>query len=359
MTGSSTDAVDAALVDFSGAIPQVLHTHSHPFTESLRADIISAQHGTALPTTAISRLHASIGSVLADAAFRLIDKSQLPTEKIRAIGSHGQTVCHLPNEKPPSTMQLGDPAQIVEQTDITTVADFRSRDMAAGGQGAPFACALHNAYLRSSDEDRCVLNLGGIANLTVLPRDNRRPVIGFDSGPANALLDAFIEKHSGQRFDANGAIAAKGEVHQELLTHYLSDDYFRLPPPKSTGRDYFSDQWMHNQAIDSLSLEDALATLTELTAVSVANAVHEHAKNASTLFVCGGGVANDFLMGRICANLPEVSVQSTSAVGIDPQWMEAVLIAWLAARVVNGLAGNLPSVTGAEGERLCGAIYPA
>ena len=359
MTGSSTDAADAALVDFSGDMPNVLCAHSQPFPDSIRTSVIDAQHGTAIPPTEISRLHAAIGRELAAAAEGLIRQAKVPLQRIRAIGSHGQTICHLPNESPGSTMQLGDPAQIVERTGITTVADFRSRDMAAGGQGAPFACALHAAYLRSGKEDRCVLNLGGIANLTVLPRDESAAVIGFDSGPANALMDVWIEKHSDYRFDKGGKTAATGSTDYTLLERYLNDPYFQIPPPKSTGRDYFSAQWLANEQLDKLSLPDALATLTELTAASVADAIREHAPHTATLLVCGGGVLNDYLMGRLDARLPNTAVCSTAREGIDPQWMETILIAWLAARTVNGLTGNLPSVTGASGERICGAIYPA
>ena len=235
MTGSSADAIDAALVRFDHGKPTLVHTNTTPYPATLRQQIIDITHGKLIAVADICRLDSKIGEQLAHSAEDLINNAGIDREQIRAIGSHGQTVCHLPNETPRGTLQLGDASQITELTGITTVADFRHRDMAAGGQGAPFAPAFHNACLRSTLENRCVLNLGGIANITVLPADINQPVIGFDTGPANALVDLWAEKHFGKRFDENGDIAAQGVVNGALLQQLQSDPFFTHPPPKSTG----------------------------------------------------------------------------------------------------------------------------
>ena len=359
MTGSSVDAIDAALVTFAGHQPALIFSKSTPYPETLRRDIISITHGKSTTVTDMCQLNAQVGYQLAAAAESLIQASGVSRDRILAIGSHGQTVCHLPNESPPATWQLGDPAQIVETTGIATVADFRSRDMAAGGQGAPFASAFHAEYLRSETEDRCVLNLGGIANITVLPADKSAPVVGFDTGPANALLDLWTEKHSGNRFDKDGEWASTGSVDEPLLKRWLSDPYFSLSAPKSTGRDYFDEAWLTKQLPEKVAAEDVQATLVELTVRTLAAAIKQDAPQTQKVFACGGGVKNTFLLERLRTYLAPVEVLSTKAVGIDPQWMESMLIAWLAAQAVNGLPGNLPSVTGASGPRVCGAIYPA
>jgi anhydro-N-acetylmuramic acid kinase len=359
MTGSSVDAIDAALVKFDANQSRLIHSCSTPYPSALRTEVIDLVHGRAASVAVVCALDAQIGKQLALAAMALIDSAGIARDKIRAIGSHGQTVCHQPEHRPAGTMQLGDAAQIVELTGITTVADFRHRDMAAGGQGAPFACAFHAAYLRSSQQDRCVLNLGGIANITVLPADQSAPVIGFDSGPASALLDLWIERHLGEPFDHAGRWAAGGNIERELLNHWLEDSYFAKPPPKSTGRDYFNEHWLSHSPTENCSAQDVQTTLTELTAISATAAVRATTPQTKTLLVCGGGVYNEYLMDRLRAHLPATDVRSTESEGLDPQWMESMMIAWLAARAIHGLPGNIPSVTGAKAARICGAIYPA
>lgn len=359
MTGSSADAIDAALVKFNAGQPQLIRASTTPYPEALRTEIIRLTHGEATTATAICALDARIGQQLAHVADGLINAAGIDRSKLIAIGSHGQTVCHLPDDDPRSTLQLGDAAQIAELTGITTVADFRRRDMAAGGQGAPFAPAFHAACLHSADEARCVLNLGGIANITVLPNDPHTPVIGFDTGPANALLDLWVEKHTGARFDKAGQWAASGNIDESLLNTWLADTYFSKPPPKSTGRDYFNADWLQKTTQQHHAAQDIQATLVELTAASVAEAIRTVAANTKTVLVCGGGLKNDYLMGRLRARLQPISLQSSESAGLHPQWMESILMAWLAARAINKLPGNLPSVTGAKAARICGAIYPA
>jgi len=359
MTGSSVDAIDAALVRFDANQPQLIPSCCTPYPGALRTKVIDLVHGRATTVAEVCTLDAEIGKQLALAAEALIDNAGIARDHIRAIGSHGQTVCHQPDRSPAGTMQLGDAAQIVELTGITTVADFRHRDMAAGGQGAPFAPAFHAACLRSSQHDCCVLNLGGIANITVLPADQSAPVIGFDTGPANALLDLWIEGQMGEAHDHAGQWAAGGKIERDLLNRWLADPYFARPPPKSTGRDYFNAHWLSRSPTGDYRAQDVQTTLTELTAVSTTAAVSATAPRTKTLLVCGGGVENDYLMSRLRAHLPTVDVHSTESAGLDPRWMESIMIAWLAARAIHGLPANLPSVTGAKAARICGAIYPA
>jgi len=285
-----------------------------------------------------------------------------------AIGSHGQTIRHRPagaayDGQHPFTWQIGDGNVIAERTGITTVADFRRRDVAAGGHGAPLLPALHAALLRSPDESRAVLNLGGIANLTLLPRasqDSPGDVRGFDTGPANALLDAWCERHTGARFDADGAFAARGRVDDGLLAQLLADHWFAQPPPKSTGREQFHLDWLQarlGQA--SRAPEDVQATLLELTAATIADALRATQPGTTRVLACGGGVHNPRLLERIAARLPGVVVESTAVHGVDPDFVEAMGFAWLARQTLASRPGNLPSVTGARAPRVLGAIHPA
>ena len=359
MTGSSVDAIDAVLVSFDQQKPTIHHSLSIKYPDKLRAAIVAMQHGHHCSAEEICSTDARLGQYFAEAAESLINQSGVGRQRIRAIGSHGQTICHLPEHTPKATLQIGSAAYIAELTKIDTVSDFRRRDMAAGGQGAPLAPALHQAFLQSDQENRCILNLGGIANLTVLPNDQKMSVIGFDSGPANALIDLWIEKHTKARFDKDGAIAAQGTVDRDLLSNCLEDPYFSRPPPKSTGRDYFSEDWLMRRVEQPLSLEDMLATLTELTALSIVDAIQKYAYATKTILVCGGGVKNRQLMMRLALNLPNTNIRSTASEGMPPLWVEPILIAWLAARTIDGQTGNLPSVTGARDKRICGAIYPA
>ena len=261
----------------------------------------------------------------------------------------------------PFTLQLGDGNVIAERTGIATVADFRRRDVAAGGHGAPLLPALHAALLRAPGERRAVLNLGGIANLTLLPpRDSNLPVRGFDTGPANALLDAWCERHHGTAFDAGGAFAASGRVDDALLAALLAEPWFALPPPKSSGREQFHLDWLRRATATATSARRTYRQrLLELTAASVAAALRANQPDTQRLLVCGGGVHNPLLLRRIAARLPGVQVESTAAHGVDPDFVEAMGFAWLARETLAGRPGNLPDVTGARGPRILGALYPA
>ena len=360
ISGTSADGIDAALVRFEGlGRPTIVAARTFAYQPSLLEEILSlSQVGGMVSLDRIAQLDHCIGAAFAHAACALIDEDGIEANAIAAIGSHGQTLRHDPTGARPFTWQIGDPNLIAERTGITTVADFRRRDVAAGGQGAPLMPAFHRAMLTTSDGDVAVLNLGGIANLTLLPREGA--VIGFDTGPANGLMDAWILEHRGKRFDAAGAFAASGNVQPALLEALLSDSYFTLPPPKSTGRDHFHLDWLQqgigNQRIDPA---DVQATLLELTARSVAEATVAHMPNVTRVLVCGGGVHNPVLMARLSEHLPEADVGSMAQVGIDPDFVEAAGFAWLARETLNGRAGNLPEVTGARGLRVLGAVHSA
>ncbi|MCB1802079.1 MAG: anhydro-N-acetylmuramic acid kinase [Gammaproteobacteria bacterium] len=359
MSGTSMDAVDLAVVDFNGARPSLVTTASSAWPQGLLERLRAFAGGTRLDAHAVAVLDTEVGLHIATAINTLLHDSAIASGAIHAIGSHGQTVAHAPGEIPPTTLQLGDANVIAEATGIRTINDFRRRDVAAGGQGAPLAPAFHAATLRDADEDRVVLNLGGIANITVLPADLAAPVIGFDTGPANCLMDYWASHHLDQAYDQAGAWAAGGTVDAQLLQRLLDDPYFDLSPPKSTGTQYFSPAWLQRRLTGSAARpEDVQATLLALTAESVAAAVTRFAPSAVRILVCGGGVHNTALM-RYLARTLNRPVESSAAYGIDPDWMEAMAFAWLAMRTCEGLAGNLPSVTAAAGERILGAIHPA
>ena len=359
ISGTSMDGVDAALVEFDGDTPRLLASHAHPMPGELReATLRLATESSPHPLHCFGELDQRIGRLFADAALRLMEKGQVSAAQVSAIGSHGQTLYHHPDGPSPFTLQIGDPNQIVERTGISTVADLRRRDMAAGGQGAPLAPAFHAAVLSGSDEERAVLNLGGIANLTLLPRQGE--VTGFDTGPANVLMDGWAARHLAKPMDENGEWAAGGEIDEPLLRWLLDEPYFPLPPPKSTGRELFDLAWLDGKLAGyNLPPQTIQATLAELTAVSVAEPLKRHLPSAQRLLVCGGGAHNHHLMGRLAAHLEGMTVESTEAHGVHPDWMEAIAFAWLAKRTLEGLPGNLPSVTGARRAVPLGALYPA
>ncbi|GAB3344504.1 anhydro-N-acetylmuramic acid kinase [Lysobacter tyrosinilyticus] len=372
ISGTSADGIDAALVRFSsantGGDDAALHCElvrgcTYAWPEALRARLIALGQGASIDSIdELGTLDVQIGEHFAEAALRLLGEAGVAGGDVRAIGSHGQTVRHRPagaafDGRHPFTLQLGDAHVIAERTGIATVADFRRRDVAAGGHGAPLLPALHNALLHSPDEDRAVLNLGGIANFTLLPR--RGEVRGFDTGPANALMDAWCARHTGQAFDADGAFAAQGLCDDALLHRLLAEPWFALPPPKSTGREVFHLDWVQARLQGQETAPDVQATLLELTAVSIADALRAHQPETRRVLVCGGGVHNARLLQRIAANLPGMQVESTAVYGVDPDFVEAMGFAWLARQALAGLPGNLPSVSGARGPRVLGVVYPA
>ncbi|WP_108470294.1 anhydro-N-acetylmuramic acid kinase [Rhodanobacter thiooxydans] len=359
ISGTSADSIDSVLVSFSRGAPQLLASHAHPWPTTLRERMLAlAQGETALDLDAFGRLDVEIGHGFADAAMQLLERSGTPAAAVRAIGSHGQTLRHRPIGAYPFTLQLGDPSVIAERCGIDVVADFRRADVAAGGQGAPLLPALHAMLLARAGHTRVILNLGGIANITVLGSDGR--VLGFDTGPANGLLDAWCLRQRGEPFDRDGAYAASGRPDAGLLDVLLADPYFALPPPKSTGREYFHLDWLAAHApLTGLDPADMQATLLELTARSVAAAITRHAPEADEVLACGGGVHNGALMRRLGELLAPRVLLGTSRYGIDPDFLEATAFAWLARQRLLGLPGNLPAVTGARGPRVLGAIYSA
>ena len=358
ISGTSVDGIDAALVSFEQPAPQLHAALTHPWPEELRQQILAiAQGDAAIGMDALGHLDVALGRCFADAAQRLLHESGTLARLVRAIGSHGQTLRHRPVGEFPFTLQMGDPSAIAEHCAIDVVADFRRADVAAGGQGAPLLPAVHAMLLSRPGQARVVLNLGGIANITVLGADGR--VYGFDTGPANGLLDAWCLRHRHEPFDRDGAFAAGGRVDSSLLQRLLADPYFALPPPKSTGREHFHLEWLASHLPSSLSPEDVQATLLELTVRSVAEAIVRHAPDAAEVLVCGGGVHNPRLMERLRDQLAPRRVASTATCGIDPDYLEAMAFAWLARQRVLGLPGNLPTVTGARGPRVLGAWYAA
>jgi anhydro-N-acetylmuramic acid kinase len=361
MSGTSLDGVDGVLVDLHAAHPNVI-THAHEaFAGELRAELLALNSPTdnelqraALAGNAIARRYARVVE-------SLLQRSGVSAGDIRAVGAHGQTVRHRPQafDDTGFTVQLNNPALLAELCRIDVVADFRSRDVAAGGQGAPLVPALHRAVFARSGEMVGVVNVGGFSNLTVLSDDQ---TLGFDCGPGNCLLDYWCERHTGLAFDADGQWAASGRVLDRLLEAMLATPYFALAPPKSTGRDLFNPCWL-SPLLDAhapgAATNDVQATLAELTAVCIARAVRSHASTASELLVCGGGAFNAHLLKRIKALLAPMRVDTTAARGLPPDQVEAVAFAWLARQFVLREPGNVAAVTGAAGLRVLGALYPA
>lgn len=359
MSGTSVDGIDAALVSFEAGRPYLLAARTQPWPADLQAGILAVAQGTGpIDLDAYGRLDVALGHQFADAALALLDASGTPRTSVRAIGSHGQTLRHRPGGPLPFTLQAGDPSVLAERCGIDVVADFRRADVAAGGQGAPLLPAVHAMLLAHPGHARVVLNLGGIANITALGADGT--VIGFDTGPANGLLDAWCQHCCGLPFDRDGVFAAAGKVDATLLAVLLADPYFALPPPKSTGREHFHLHWLTAQPrLAQLAPADVQATLLELTARSIADAITRHAPDAEDALACGGGVHNPRLMQRLGELLAPRALDTTTAQGVDPDYLEAMAFAWLARQRLLGLPGNLPAVTGARGPRVLGAIYPA
>lgn len=361
MSGTSMDAIDAALVDLSGRHPAVRDHLSAPLPAKLRERLITAAQGGTLTLAQLSELDIRVGELFADATLALLQRSAVAAEQVRAIGSHGQTVYHRPDGPCPTSVQIGDPNLIAERTGITTIADFRRRDMAAGGQGAPLAPALHEAVFRLSDRNRVVVNIGGIANITLLPANPLHPASGFDTGPGNGLMDAWIKKQQRKNKDDRGRWAASGEVDEDLLGKMLKDRYFHKTPPKSTGREYFNLAWLekilkhHKKRLLGKNVQ---ATLCELTAKTLSDAILQYAPDTDEVLVCGGGAHNLALMLRLQLLMGDIRVVSTAEFGIDPDYVEAIAFAWLAKQTLLGRAGNLPAVTGARHKVVLGGIYP-
>ena len=356
MSGTSLDGLDIALIEQTSAI-KLIATHYIPMPDTLRAELLGlcASGPDEIARSAIAQQNWV--TLAAQGIHALLDQQHLKPADIRAIGSHGQTIRHEPARG--FTVQIGNPALLTELTGITVVSDFRSRDVAAGGQGAPLVPAFHEALFEQRPGNRAVLNVGGFSNLSLI--EPGKAVAGFDCGPGNVLLDAWIHQQRGDNFDRDGQWAASGKVEPTLLSELLSDPFFVTKGPKSTGREVFNLAWLmqHLSCLPTFAAEDVQATLLELTALTIIESLQSAQSNTRELLVCGGGAHNAALMARLASLLPNAKVSSTTAYGVDPDWVEAMAFAWLAHCCLEGIAANRPSVTGARGLRILGAIYPA
>jgi len=361
MSGTSMDGIDAALVNFGDHRCNVSATCAFPYPDDLRNELLAASRKPAECTIdRIGQLDRWVGDCFRDAALRLIADAGVDARSITAIGSHGQTLRHQPRAARPFSIQVGDPNVIATGTGITTIADFRRRDIAAGGEGAPLAPAFHRWLFSDPDRNRAVLNIGGIANVTMLSAGSDK-VIGFDTGPGNSLLDGWLRSHRDLAFDDDGQWAKQGTIDEKLLGTLLADPYFEQPPPKSTGFEYFNGGWVRTK-IASLggagkAANDVQATLAELSARTIATSILKFAPDIDDVLICGGGVHNSDLLGRLRTYLSGVNVTSTEEYGLHPDWVEAAAFAWLAKRCLEGQPGNLPDVTGADSAQVLGAIY--
>jgi len=365
MSGTSLDGVDGVLASFSeqGELRATLAAAHLPFPAPLRDELMALQvsgpdeiHREALAAGQLAQHYAEcVASLLAQAVVEAAD--------VTAIGVHGQTIRHRPEAG--YTRQTNHPALLAELTGIDVIADFRSRDIAAGGQGAPLVPAFHHALFSSREEDRVVVNIGGIANISVLPSRLNMPVTGFDTGPGNVLLDAWVRQHNGQPYDAGGEWAKSGKVDGALLAALRSEPFFSAAPPKSTGRDLFHEAWLAQtlEAFPDIASADVQATLALLTATTIADAIRQYAPATRGVYVCGGGAYNTYLLTLIHfalkLHMPDIHVETTAALGVAPVHIEALAFAWLAERFTARQPGNLPAVTGARGLRVLGALYPA
>jgi anhydro-N-acetylmuramic acid kinase len=359
ISGTSMDGIDAVLLSFGERSVDIASAGMSSYPEALREKLIGA---TRAPDTCtadvIGSLDHWVGECFRDAALGLLRAAGVELGSVRAVGSHGQTIRHRPDDERPFTLQIGNADIIAKGTGIDCVADFRSADLALGGQGAPLVPPFHEWLFRSADVDRCVLNIGGIANITVLPAAPG-PVRGFDTGPGNTLMDAWVRRHRNMAFDDGGRWAASGTTIPSLLETMLADPYFAKSPPKSTGFEYFNEAWLSRLVHDDADYADVQATLADLTATTIADAIGQHAPETRELLICGGGVHNRDLVRRLAERLGQVTLASTADFGLDPDHVEAAAFAWLAMRALNGEPGNAPEVTGATRKTVLGAIHRA
>lgn len=361
MSGTSVNGIDAVLVDLKSQQPLLMGTYQHPIPAEIKKRIFKIfETPASLSLLELGALDNEIGKLFASSALLLLEKYRYTVSDIRAIGCHGQTIFHHPNPPSPVTIQLGNPHLIAEITGITTVADFRRRDLAAGGQGAPLAPLFHEALWRSSKENKVILNIGGIANITILPADAKKKLLGFDTGPGNALLDTWIRQHQKQSYDDEGNWALTGKVDKNLLEILLREPYFQLAPPKSTGKELFNLTWLRKKLKErktALSPNDVQATLLELTAETIRRAISFHAEADASIYVCGGGVYNKALLFALAQKLFPRAVLSTEDLHLAPLWVEATTFAWLAKMALMQEPLNVSSVTGAKHLLVLGCVF--
>jgi anhydro-N-acetylmuramic acid kinase len=362
MSGTSVDGVDAALCEFDqNGKMKIRGTTFKPYDAALRERIHNLCNNASPTDDEVSQVDKELVGCFVTAVSELLEKVGISPVEIDAIGSHGQTIRHCPDCDPPYSLQIGDAEALAQQTGIPTIGDLRTGDLLAGGQGAPLAPGFHNAMFRSSTADRVVLNIGGIANVTYLPADQTKPVTGFDTGPGNTLLDTWVRQSLNQPFDRDGQWARRGNVIPELLQLLRAEPYFQLPPPKSTGRELFSREWLQRRLRDFIDrkAEDVAATLVALTVTTIVDAIEQFAGDADEIFVCGGGAHNRLIIERLESGLAGRHVATTEELGIDPDWVEAAAFAWLARQTLLGLPGNLPEVTGASRPVVLGTLHAA
>lgn len=357
LSGTSIDAIDAAIVDFEQETPKLIATHASIIPEEVKRKIRSLCFPGDDEINRLGKLDRELGKLFANAALTVCKRASIKPTQIKAIGSHGQTIRHMPQGESGFTLQIADPNTIAAETNITTIADFRRKDIALGGQGAPLAPAFHQHVFRNEDHNVYVINIGGIANVTHLQKKtSKKEVTGFDTGPGNCLMDAWCQKHFHCGFDKNGELARQGKLDEGLLDSLLKDDYFQRALPKSTGLEHFNLTWLekHNCTLDNKSI---LRTLLELSAQTIANDILKINAQTRTIYLCGGGALNTYLIERLNHHLPQHQIKLTDDRGIPATWLEAMLFAWLAKQRLEGKAGNISSVTGATSETLLGSIY--
>ena len=358
MSGTSLDGIDAVLVEFNAKRVEIHHAVTTPYSSELSTKILDMLNKPQVPLQKLGELDVTVGHFFSECITNLLQSSSFQADEVIAIGHSGHTILHKPSSPNAFTMQIGDPSTIAAETGITTIGNIRNMDLALGGQGAPLAPAFHHWYFANKSESRIVVNIGGIANISVL--HPQQPLIGFDTGPGNTLLDNWSLKCRGIPFDNQGSWSKTGHISAPLLATLKSDKYFELIPPKSTGLEYFNLTWLENTIQDmkeNFTDEDVQATLTELTASTIADAIDATETDPQCIILCGGGVFNAALMERLSALLPCARLETTSKYGIEPQWVEAVLFAWLARNRLHNKSGNVPTVTGACHAAPLGGIY--
>jgi len=359
ISGTSVDGIDAALVNFESDVPELVATCSYPIPDTLRHDVLELCKGENIHLSQLGGTHVALGQLFADAVTELLSKSKIDREDIIAIGNHGQTVWHEPEGNKPFTLQLVDSNTLAYRSGITTVGDIRSRDISAGGQGAPLAPLLHKQVFGSDKVDRAIINIGGFSNITCLCRNTEAKA--FDAGPGNVLMDYWVDKIKGEKFDDCGEWAKSGTVDPELLGLCLQEEYFSKPLPKSTGRELFNGKWLESKLQKlgrDIAEADVQATILQLTAKTLADALHQHC-DAQEVYVCGGGVHNLALMEVIDGLMNNCKVGSTAEIGMDPDWVEAVAFAWIARETFAGRKIDTSKFTGASEPVILGGIYPA
>ncbi len=358
MSGTSLDGVDAVIVDFSISPPNILFSSTFAFDQALRQELSQLVRNQTTTLDQLYHLDARLADLYVHAVSQAIETSKINREEIKAIGCHGQTIRHRPDAPIAYTAQLGDPNRVAALSRLTTVADFRRKDMAFGGQGAPLASAYHRFLFHSAEENRVLLNIGGIANITSLPANSSEPISGFDTGPGNTLLDYWTKRQKNEDFDHEGEWARQGRVNADLLQEMLTrEPYFSAKPPKSTGTEYFNSDWLEQFQPERYAINDVQATLLELTVNSIAEAVTNLEPSIQSLFVCGGGASNLFMLERLRAKLCNLKLSTTQSLGVDPNYVEACAFAWLARERLHHRPGNLTEVTNASQPCVLGGMY--